>query len=170
MRVLGIDPGTHVMGSGVVDEHRGELRYVSDGTFSPSGELSERLKGIYDGLQEVIRAYSPEVVAMESPFFAKNAMSALKLGQVQGVILLAATHSSLPSVTYSPMEVKSAVAGYGKAAKAQVREMVKRLLGINQPLSLDASDALAVAICHIHTAGLKEKYQLEVPERRAPGR
>lgn len=170
MRVLGIDPGTQVMGYGVVEEYGGVLVHVGDGTISPPGELSERLKGIYDGLRELIDTYSPEVVVMESPFFAKNVMSTLKLGQVQGVVLLAATHSSLSSVTYTPMEVKSAVAGYGKATKPQVREMVKRLLKLDQPLSLDASDALAVAICHIHTAELKERYQHAIVPHRAPGR
>jgi crossover junction endodeoxyribonuclease RuvC len=85
-------------------------------------------------------------------------VSTVKLGQVQGVVVLAATHAAIDSCSYTPMEVKSAVAGYGKASKAQVREMVRRLLGINGPLSLDASDALAVAICHIHTAELKRRY------------
>ncbi len=170
MRVLGIDPGTQVMGYGIVEEDKGELGHIGDGIISPPGELPERLKGLYDGLLEVIRTYSPEVVAMESPFFSKNVLSTLKLGQVQGVIFLAATHSSLASFSYTPMEVKSAVVGYGRAAKGQVREMVKRLLGLDQPLSLDASDALAVAICHIHTAELKQRYQNEILPHQAPRR
>jgi len=159
MRILGIDPGTLVMGYGVVEEKQGGLTHVVDGTISPSGELAQRLRELYDGLQEMIRAYAPDAVAMESPFFSKNVVSTVKLGQVQGVVVLAATHAALDSCSYTPMEVKSAVAGYGKATKAQVREMVKRLLGIDGPLSLDASDALAVAICHIHTAELKRRYQ-----------
>ncbi|UCC66451.1 MAG: crossover junction endodeoxyribonuclease RuvC [Deltaproteobacteria bacterium] len=168
MRVLGIDPGTQVMGYGVVEEDKGKLGHIGDGIISPPGGLPERLKGIYDGLIEVIRRYSPEVVAMESPFFAKNVKSSLKLGQVQGVILLATTHSSLSSFAYAPMEVKSAIAGYGRATKVQVREMVKRLLGLDGPLSLDASDALAVAICHIHTAELKGRYQRQVLPYQVP--
>jgi len=159
MRILGIDPGTLVMGYGVVEERQGALTHVIDGTIAPTGELAQRLRELYDGLQEMIRAYAPDAVAMESPFFSKNVVSTVKLGQVQGVVVLAATHAALDSCSYTPMEVKSAVAGYGKATKAQVREMVKRLLGIPGPLSLDASDALAVAICHIHTAELKRKYQ-----------
>jgi crossover junction endodeoxyribonuclease RuvC len=131
---------------------------VVDGILSPAGELAKRLTELYDGLQEVIRAYAPDAVAMESPFFSKNVVTTLKLGQAQGVIVLAATHSALDAFSYTPMEVKSAVAGYGKATKTQVREMVKRLLGVDAPMSLDASDALAVAICHIHAAGLKRKY------------
>ena len=159
MRVLGIDPGTQVMGYGVVEEDEGQLGYIGDGIITPPGELPAKLRGIYDGLTGLIREYSPEVVAMESPFLAKNVVSTLRLGQVQGVILLTASHSSLSSFAYTPMEIKSALAGYGRATKGQVREMVKRLLGLDQPLSLDASDALAVAICHIHTAELKGRYQ-----------
>ena len=170
MRVLGIDPGTQVMGYGVVDGDEGKLNHRGDGIISPSGELPVRLKRIYDELITVIRKYSPDVVAIESPFFAKNVMSTLKLGQVQGVILLAATHSFLSSFTYTPLEVKSAVASYGRATKVQGREMVKRLLELDQPLCLDASDALAVAICHIHTAELEGRYQqhllLRQPSRR----
>jgi crossover junction endodeoxyribonuclease RuvC len=166
MRVLGIDPGTLVMGYGVVEEEQRELRHVTNGTLSPVGELAQRLTGLYDGLQEVIRTYTPGVVVMESPFFSKNVVTTLKLGQVQGVVVLAATHSALDSFSYTPMEVKSAVAGYGNASKGQVGEMVKRLLGIDGPLSLDASDALAVAICHIHCAELKEKYHQHLSSQR----
>jgi crossover junction endodeoxyribonuclease RuvC len=170
MRVLGIDPGTQVMGYGVVEEERGQLRSVGKGTISPTGELPERLEGIYNGLQEVIRTFSPDAVVMESPFYAKNVVSTLKLGQVQGVVVLAANHASLHSCSYTPMEIKAAVVGYGRATKVQVREMVKRLLGIDGALPLDASDALAVAICHIHTAEFKERYEQDRSSRRATGR
>jgi crossover junction endodeoxyribonuclease RuvC len=170
MRVLGIDPGTLVMGYGVVEEERGQLRPVGKGTIAPRGELPERLESIYNGLQEVIRTYAPDAVVMESPFYAKNVLSTLKLGQVQGVVVLAANHASLNSCSYTPMEVKAAVVGYGRATKAQVREMVKRLLGIDGALPLDASDALAVAICHIHTAESKERYSQDRSYRRATGR
>lgn len=160
MRVLGIDPGTLVLGYGVVQEGEGGLLHrVTDGTISPPGELPQRLKGLYDGLLEVMRTYAPDEVAIESPFYAKNAVSTVKLGQVQGVVVLAAAHASLETSTYTPMEVKAAVVGYGNASKAQVREMVKRLLRIEGQLPFDASDALAVAICHIHSAQLKQRYQ-----------
>jgi crossover junction endodeoxyribonuclease RuvC len=166
MKVLGIDPGTLVMGYGVVEEEQRALSHVANGTIAPVGELAQRLTDLYDGLREVIRTYAPDAVAMESPFFAKNVVTTLKLGQVQGVVVLAATHAALDSCSYTPMEVKSAVAGYGKATKGQVREMVKRLLRIDGPLSLDASDALAVAICHLHTAELKGKYQQHLSSQR----
>jgi len=170
MRVLGIDPGTKVMGYGVVEEERGKLQPVGKGTISPTGELAERLGRLYEGLQELIRTFSPDAVVIESPFYAKNVLSTLKLGQVQGVVVLAANHASLNSCSYTPMEIKSALVGYGRATKAQVREMVKRLLGIDGALPLDASDALAVAICHIHTAELKERYEQDRSSRRATGR
>ena len=167
MKVLGIDPGTLVMGYGVVAEEERALSHVANGTIAPpAGELAQRLTDLYDGIREVIRTYAPDAVVMESPFFAKNVMTTLKLGQVQGVVVLAATHAALASCSYTPMEVKAAVAGYGKATKIQVREMVKRLLGIDGPLSLDASDALAVAICHINTAELKGKYQQQLAAHR----
>jgi crossover junction endodeoxyribonuclease RuvC len=170
MRVLGIDPGTQVMGYGVVEEEHGTLRPVDKGTIAPVGELAERLGRLYEGLQELIRTFAPDAVVMESPFYAKNVLSTLKLGQVQGVVVLAANHAALNSCSYTPMEVKAAVVGYGRATKVQVREMVKRLLGIDGALSLDASDALAVAICHIHTAELKERYEQDRSSRRATGR
>lgn len=166
MRVLGIDPGTQVMGYGVVEEERGNLRPVGEGTISPTGELAERLGRLYEGLQELIRTFAPDAVVMESPFYAKNVTSTLKLGQVQGVVALAANHAALDSCSYTPMEVKAALVGYGRATKVQVREMVKRLLGIDGALSLDASDALAVAICHIHTAELKGRYGQDLPPQR----
>ena len=166
MKVLGIDPGTLVMGYGVVVEEERALSHVANGTIAPVGELAQRLTDLYDGIREVIRTYAPDAVVMESPFVAQNGVAPLKLGQVQGVVVLAATHAALASCSYTPMEVKAAVAGYGKATKVQVREMVKRLLGMDGPLSLDASDALAVAICHIHTAELKGKYQPQLATQR----
>jgi len=159
MKVLGIDPGTTVLGYGLVADEAGTLTYVAHGTIAPSGVLSLRLMTLYEGLMSVINQYAPQTVVMESPFLAKNVASALKLGQVQGVVLLAAAHAALPACTYSPMEIKSAVVGYGRATKNQVQEMVRRLLGIQHDLSLDASDALAAAICHIHSAALHNRWQ-----------
>jgi len=159
MKVLGIDPGTTVLGYGLVTSEAGNLRYIAHGTIAPSGVLPMRLMTLYDGLAAVIEQHAPQTVAMESPFLAKNVASALKLGQVQGVVLLAAAHAALPACTYSPMEIKSAVAGYGRATKNQVHEMVLRLLGIRADVSLDASDALAAAICHIHTSASQDRWQ-----------
>ncbi|RLA96272.1 MAG: crossover junction endodeoxyribonuclease RuvC [Deltaproteobacteria bacterium] len=152
MRVLGIDPGSFSTGYGIIGAQEGLPIYLGDGVISLKGDLLQRLKGLYEGIKGLITQYQPEAIALESPFVAKNIKSALRLGQIQGVISLAAADSLLPLYEYSPMEVKIALTGYGRATKEQVREMVKRLLGLEEDPSLDASDALAVAICHLHRA------------------
>jgi crossover junction endodeoxyribonuclease RuvC len=114
-------------------------------------ELADRLKLIYDGLCQVIREYAPAAVAVEQIFLAKNALSALKLGHARGTALLAGVNHDLPVFEYSALQVKSAVVGYGKAEKIQVQQMVKTLLKLPELAQEDASDALAVAICHAHT-------------------
>jgi len=116
------------------------------------------LKTIYDELVRLLRQYRPDTVAVEDLFFAVNAKSALKLGQTRGVVLLAAANENKPIGEYSPLEVKQSVAGYGRAAKEQVQGMVVRLLALEKPPQpLDASDALAIAICHIHTANTQSR-------------
>ncbi|RLA85936.1 MAG: crossover junction endodeoxyribonuclease RuvC [Deltaproteobacteria bacterium] len=149
MRVLGVDPGSYRTGYGVVECQQDYYLYITSGIIQGKGAIEERLREIYEDLCAVIREYSPQALALESPFVARNVKSALRLGQVQGVVLLAASSSALPSFQYSPMEVKVALTGYGRAPKEQVREMVRRLLGLKDELFLDASDALAVALCHI---------------------
>jgi crossover junction endodeoxyribonuclease RuvC len=167
MSVLGIDPGTKVMGYGVVVYADATLDYLHHGTVKPTGTLSSRFMTVYDEVRRLISAYRPEAVAIESPFLAKNVSSALKLGQVQGVVMVAAAHAGVLTTSYTPMEVKSAVVGYGRASKGQVRDMVQRLLGVSHQLPLDAADALAVAICHVHSTGLREIYEQDRGMRRA---
>src|SRR6185369_3876695 len=117
-----------------------------------SDPLPNRLQNIYNGIVAVIRKVQPDAAAFESLFYATNVQSALKLGHVRGVSIFAAVEASLPVFEYSPLEVKSAVTGYGRAEKPQVQQMVRALLKLNAlPEPYDASDALAVAICHIHT-------------------
>ncbi len=159
MRVVGIDCGTEFTGYGVVDLHedavRQALRPVHSGTIRLSRKSStpERLARIYVELMGVLELYRPDAVAIEEVFFAANAKSALKLGQVRGVAMLAAANSGLSVAEYAPLSIKSAVVGYGLAAKEQVQFMVVRLLALEHaPDSADAADALAVAICHLHTA------------------
>jgi len=121
---------------------------------SPRNALELRLKQICDGLTEIVRSYAPEQVAIEDVFYAVNAKSALKLGHVRGVAMLVAAQAGLSVVAYSPLSIKSAVVGYGKAEKSQVQVMVARLLELPAPPEPpDAADALAIAICHLHTAG-----------------
>ena len=154
MRVLGVDCGSRVTGYGVIDTDGADCVFVRCGAIrsKPSDSLADKLKCIHDGLIQIIRELQPEAAAFENLFYATNVQSALKLGHVRGVSMFAAAEASLPIYEYSPLEVKSAVTGYGRAEKPQVQQMVRALLKLNAlPEPYDASDALAVAICHIHT-------------------
>lgn len=154
MRVLGIDCGSRVTGYGVIDSDGADCFFVSCGAIrsKPSDPIAERLKSIHSGIVDIIRKLQPEAAAFESLFYATNVQSALKLGHVRGVSMFAAAAANLPVYEYSPLEVKSAVTGYGRAEKPQVQQMVRALLRLNAaPEPYDASDALAVAICHVHT-------------------
>jgi crossover junction endodeoxyribonuclease RuvC len=159
MRVFGIDCGTEFTGFGVVevdcDARMPRLLHVAAGTIrlNKKDKAPRRLAQVYTELTAIIALYQPDVVAIEEVFFSANAKSALKLGQVRGVAMLAAETSGLAVVEYAPLKIESSVVGYGLAAKEQVQFMVTRLLELDQaPESADAADALAVAICHIHTA------------------
>ncbi|MFH0872683.1 MAG: crossover junction endodeoxyribonuclease RuvC [bacterium] len=163
MLVLGIDPGTLCTGYGLVDGDRDSARALQLGTIrtSPKDQLPFRLQKIYDSLRGIIDRYRPEWVAVESPFAAKNVQSALKLGQSKGVALLAARHGGIPIAEYSPTQVKSMVAGYGRADKEQIQQMVKRTLGLAElPKPADVGDALAIALCHIYCHSGREKFDL----------
>jgi crossover junction endodeoxyribonuclease RuvC len=155
MRILGIDPGTAIMGWGVVDEHNGVLSLVEFGALTtPAGmPQPERLIRLYDGLQELLRTYQPVGAAIEELFFGKNVNTAITVGQARGVALLALAQSSVPMHEYKPAEVKQAVAGYGRADKKQMQEMVRLTLRLDKiPRPDDAADALAIAICHGYSA------------------
>jgi crossover junction endodeoxyribonuclease RuvC len=158
MRVLGIDSGSRVTGYGVIDGDGADCVYVSCGVIrlNPSSSLSDRLHSIYRGILDVISAAQPEVAAFEGIFHSLNVQSALKLGHVRGVCMAAVAEAKLPVYEYSPAEVKCAVTGYGRAEKPQVQQMVCALLKLKtRPEEYDASDALAVAICHAHSNRLK---------------
>ena len=151
MRILGIDCGTERTGFGVIDSDGRTHTFITAGVLrtKPSFSLEFRLKQIAEGLRDVFRDFSPEVVAVEEVFHAVNAKSALKLAHVRGVALLQAAEAGLPVSEYSPLEVKMSVVGYGRAEKQQVQMMVHSLLRIEEKFaSFDVSDALAVAICH----------------------
>lgn len=159
MRIFGIDCGTEFTGWGVVETDpspRGNtLAYCAAGTIrlSKKEKTPQRLLQVYAELTALLHLHAPDAVAIEDVFFSANAKSAFKLGQVRGVAMLAAAASGLPVFEYAPLSVKSSVVGYGLAAKEQVQFMVTRLLGLDAPPdSPDAADALAIAICHIHTA------------------
>jgi crossover junction endodeoxyribonuclease RuvC len=151
VRILGIDCGSNRTGFGVIDSDGRDHRLVAAGTItlSPKDPLPQRLWRIHCELLSLIAKHPPDEVAVEDVFHGANVRSALKLAHVRGVALLLAAERGLPLGEYSPLEVKMGVVGYGRADKGQVQMMVKSLLGISEPLgSFDASDALAVAICH----------------------
>jgi len=153
MRVLGIDPGTLNLGYGIVEEVGGVVSMVECGVIALSSKIpvEQRLCSIYDKLNEVIVHFRPDEVAIEEPFVADNARSALAVGRAQAIAILAASKRMLPVFRYMPTQVKQQVADYGFSSKEQVQEMVKIQLGLSSPpRSRDAADALAVAICHLH--------------------
>jgi crossover junction endodeoxyribonuclease RuvC len=164
MRVLGIDPGTFKMGVGVVDSERGELKMVYAGVISPkrSTPLPERMHHLQTELLEIIHEWKPSIISIEAPFVSKNVRAAMAVGQAQAVAMLSAASEKLEIAGYSPREVKQSVTDYGGSTKEQVQEMVKILLGLNEPpVPLDATDALAVAICHINATHVKNLTVLE---------
>lgn len=166
-RVVGIDPGTLVTGWGVVEAVGSTLMHVAHGTVATAGapDQGARLSRIYHGVKTVIEAYRPNGVSIERVFFARNAQSALKLGQARGVVLLAAAHHRVAVHEYAAAAIKSAVVGYGQATKRQVQMMVTSLLRLPGGLELDAADALAAAICHLHHQSFHGRLAQAMPKK-----
>jgi crossover junction endodeoxyribonuclease RuvC len=151
LRILGIDPGLRVTGFGVIEQTGQHLAYITSGCIrSGEGELPQRLKVLFAGLQEVIAATRPHCAAIEQVFVNVNPQSTLLLGQARGAAICAAVAGALPVAEYTALQVKQAVVGAGKARKEQVQAMVRRLLKLSGDPSPDAADALACAICHAH--------------------
>lgn len=151
MRILGIDPGTGILGFGVVDATGGKFKMVTGGVVRTPAHTphDERLEEIYDGLTEIIAETKPEVVSIEKLFFARNVTTAMSVAQARGVVVLAARKAKLPIAEYTPMQIKQTLTGYGKADKKQMQEMVRLQLGLKEvPKPDDAADALAAAITH----------------------
>jgi crossover junction endodeoxyribonuclease RuvC len=161
MRILGVDPGSVTTGFAVVDSERGRLVLVEQGTINTArgAALADRLCRIHDQLTGVIARTAPSAVAIETPFAGNNVKSLIQLAHARGVILLAVRSAGLDVFEYAPRSVKSAVVGYGGAEKEQVAKMVRLLVSGcgSAAMSTDASDALAVAICHAHTAGSRAR-------------
>ena len=163
MRVLGIDPGSETLGWGVIEGEKLKYALVEFGTVrsSPKDAFSKRLVKIGDGVGDVIERFRPDVLAIEEAFYAKNVSVAMKLGQVRGVVLYTGERTGLEIAEYSPRLVKQTVVGHGNAEKHQVQEMVRILLRLKSvPEPHDAADALAIAICHFHHAGVAAKLKL----------
>jgi crossover junction endodeoxyribonuclease RuvC len=155
--VLGIDPGSRVTGYGVICSEGSQLTYIDSGCIrtESADNLSEKLDIIYRGISEVIRLHSPGEVGVEQVFMARNADSALKLGQARGAAIVACTFNHIPVFEYSARQVKQSVVGTGAAEKAQVQTMICHLLNLTRAPQSDAADALGVAVCHTHmTQGL----------------
>ncbi|MEN6472559.1 MAG: crossover junction endodeoxyribonuclease RuvC [Syntrophaceae bacterium] len=158
MIICGIDPGTQYTGFGILDIERDRSVYRNHGVIRPkSKNLDVRLKEIFLRITDILQAYQPAEAAIETSFYATNAQTALKLGQVRGVIILAVTLLDIPVFEYTPTEVKKATCGYGHAEKGQISTMVHTLLGIpkGKITSQDASDALAVSLCHVSSRRMK---------------
>lgn len=176
IRILGIDPGSRVTGWGVVDVAGPKTALVASGTLriSAAGDLAVRLKAIHDGVRALCAEHRPQEVAVERAFVSENADTALKLGQARAAAICGTFDAGVAFFEYAPAKIKQAVVGKGSATKEQVQHMVRALLPGAGPMAHDASDALAVALCHAHGRGLKAKYaevlgqmRRKPPKRRA---
>ena len=158
--ILGIDPGTATMGWGVVRQEGNRLRYVQHGAITtPSNwEMPRRLGRLFDGVNQLVRGYRPETVAIEELFFNTNVTTGITVGQARGVAILAAYKAGIEVAEYTPLQVKQTVTSYGRADKRQVQEMVKALLNLQEiPKPDDAADGLAIAICHAFSSRMGGK-------------
>lgn len=168
MRVIGVDPGSRSCGYGILESDKSGLKYIVSGAITPppAHSLSKRLHFIYSSLSEVIEKFSPDLMSIEEMFFAKNANSAIKLGQARGIALLAAENSGIQIFEYSPTKVKLAVTGSGRAKKFEIMKMVSYILKIEEFEKSDISDALAIALCHINISKFPEISQDLQPRSR----
>lgn len=160
MRILGIDPGSRITGYGMIDEHSQGSRYVTSGCIRAQAETFPlRLKQIYDGIHQIVQEYAPDQVAIEQVFMHRNADSALKLGHARGAAICAALSNERAIHEYATRSIKQTVVGKGSADKNQVQHMVKILLNLTGELQIDASDALATALCHAHHLQAEQRLQ-----------
>ncbi len=170
MKILGIDPGLRITGFGVIHKEGNRLHYVASGTIRiPDGDLPSRLKVILDGVGEIARTYQPDCAAIEIIFSNVNPQSTLLLGQARGAAICGLVNASLPVAEYTALQMKKAVAGHGKAQKAQVQAMVQRLLKLDGLPGTDAADALGVAICHANAGVGREMLGGLAPELARKG-
>lgn len=150
--ILGIDPGSRITGYGVINVVGAQIEYIDSGCIRVKGEeLPERLHQIYEGISQVINLYQPQQMAIEQVFMARNPDSALKLGQARGAAIVATVSQDVPVAEYSARQVKQSVVGKGSADKTQVQHMVTAILNLPKAPQADAADALAIALCHVHT-------------------
>ncbi len=153
MRILGVDPGTLALGYGIIEKKGQAMRVLDYGCLKMTSRQAfpARLKAIYDEISRLVVTFKPDQFAVESLFYAKNPKVAIKMGHARGVVIVAAANQNIPTSEYAPREIKQSVVGNGGASKEQVQRMLKQILGLPEvPEPLDASDALAVAVCHLH--------------------
>ncbi len=156
MRIIGIDPGYAIVGYGIIDYNTNHFSVVDYGAVTTKAHtpFDSRLSSIYDGLTQLISMYKPDAMSIEKLFFNTNTTTAIDVAQARGVIVLAATQGGLDIAEYTPLQVKQSVVGYGRAEKKQVQEMTRLMLNLKAvPKPDDTADALALAICHAHSAG-----------------
>lgn len=158
LRIIGIDPGSRITGYGVVEKRGASFVHIDNGCLTTRARdpIADRLEQIHSGLAEIFSKYRPDAAAVEEIFFAKNAASSLKLGEARGVALLASVQAKIPVFEYATREVKQALTGYGQATKDQIQKMVKSMLVLPEVAQEDASDALAVAICHLQSYRMRK--------------
>ena len=160
MIILGIDPGFAIVGVGVIEYTGNKFKVIDYFAITTKAHtpIEERLKIIYDSMNETIEKYSPDFIAVEELFFNNNAKTAIQVGQARGVILLAGVNAGVPIYEYTPLQVKQSVVGYGRADKTQVQQMIKAILNLNKvPKPDDVADALAIAVCHAHSYKMVKK-------------
>ena len=163
MKILGIDPGYAILGYGVIEKTGNRFRVCSYGAITTDAgmEITDRLQHLYDSLREIIEEEKPDVASIEQLFFNTNAKTAIMVGQARGVAVLACVKGGLEVAEYTPLQIKQALVGYGRADKKQVQAMVKAILNLEKvPKPDDTADALAAAICHGHSAGSSRLRQL----------
>ena len=159
MRVIGIDPGTAIVGYGIIDYDKNKYSVVDYGVILTSKDLSteERLEVIYNNMDKILKKYKPEFMAIEDLFYFKHDKTVISVAQARGVILLGCAHNNKPTYEYTPLQVKQGVVGYGRAKKIQVQQMVTSILNLSEiPKPDDIADALAVAICHANANKLEK--------------
>lgn len=168
MRILGVDPGTWKTGVGIIEArgNRYSLLHFEVILLSKNSVLPDRLRRIYQSLTEIMRIYEPSVLALENVFYGRDVRAMVKIGEARACAMLAASERSLEVVEYPPAKVKQAVSGNGRASKEQIQQMVKQLLNLEKPPPPDGADALAVAICHLHSRNSVKRKALYVSSSR----
>ncbi len=163
--ILGIDPGSRATGYGLISSRNGGevISFIATGVIRTSSQMGflSRLKVLYDGIAGIITQFKPDVTAVEEVFVSRNVQSALKLGHARAAVLMAALNQGIVVYEYSPLEIKKAVVGYGRAEKSQLQKMVSVILNLRQIPARDASDALAVAICHVHSQRINRLMEVQ---------